>query len=36
MRLQDFDAALVDLDGTLVDTDRGPVTDRVYNDKVRR
>ena len=25
-----------DVERGLVDTDRGPVTDRVYNDKVRR
>ena len=28
--------ALQDIERGLVDTDRGPVTDRVYNDKVKR
>jgi len=28
--------ALEDVERGLVDTDRAPVTDRVYNDKVRR
>ena len=27
--------ALKDIEGGLVDTDRGPVTDRVYNDKLK-
>lgn len=28
--------ALADVERGMVDTDRGPVTDRVYNDKVKR
>ena len=28
--------ALEDVERGIVDTDRGPVTDRVYNDKVKR
>ncbi len=28
--------ALEDVERGVVDTDRGPVTDRVYNDKVKR